>query len=139
MTINNFVRPSIRKMRAYVGRKIENGTKDRVLVDPLEPKVLVLCRKMIRDPKSKLLFAPTSNKRIIVNDEQKIRIIIQNETVKISDESGQVNIDLCPHNAKSIAQVFDAHIESEGNTNEQIIRSGIEKSFFTIYNYHTQQ
>lgn len=133
--IYTFSRSLIRRIRVYSRKALERMSKDRVLADPLEPKLLILCRKLIHDDQSEIYICPESGHRYINNYTSNIYVIIGAYSIKICAESYQ-EIPICAHSHRSICQVFDNRLIS---TSRQVLahfRSSIEADFSqTFLNY----
>ena len=110
-------------------------TKERVLADPLEPKLLILCRKLIHDEQSEIYICPESKNRYINNYTSNIYVIIGIYSIKICSESYQ-EIPICPHSHRSICQVFDNRLISTSHRVLEHFRASVEADFSqTFSNY----
>ena len=135
MNIFTFSRSLIRKIRVYSRKALERMTKERVLADPLEPKLLILCRKLIHDEQSEIYICPESKNRYINNYNSNIFVIIGIYSIKICSESYQ-EIPICPHSHRSICQVFDNRLISTSRRVLEHFRASIEADFSqTFLNY----
>ena len=135
MTNLTFGESLISRIRVYSRKVLERITKERVLADPLEPKLLILCRKLIQDSNSEMYICPESKNRYINNYTSNIYVIIGVYSIKICSESYQ-EIPICPHSHRSICQVLDNRLISTSRRVLEHFRASIEADFSqTFLNY----
>lgn len=110
-------------------------SKDRQIIDPLEPKVLLLCRSLIQDSHSILHVCPITGNRYISNDYEKIYAVIEHYRIKIASSSFQ-DVELSQYGHRSICQIFDAKLNENSNQVLEHFKDIKNKTFDkTLSNY----
>ena len=101
---------------------------------PEEEKITVeICKRLIEDPRSKLTYAPISNKRFIKNEEKNMFIVIEQHTINLINHVYSYSVYLSnPSDYRSITDSFDKVLENTRQSLEDEIRSNIQHSLTSI-------
>lgn len=127
-----FCKHLFRGLWVFLIKTIRAWNQGNIVADELESKALVLCRAVIRDPHTKLLYCPITNKRFIANRIRGIRIRITTSAIRFYDISVR-DVDICEKSYKSLCRVFDGHVLMNGLAIEQAMDESIEESFDEMY------
>ena len=102
----------IRRIKVRIKKLFAILTKDKEIIDPLEPKVLLLCRKLLQDSNSIIHRCPMSGNRFICNDYKSIYVVIENYRIKIASNSYQ-DIEISQYGHRAICQIFDSKLSDK--------------------------
>lgn len=103
------------------------------VVSPEELYCYDICKKLIHHTDSKLTIAPVSNKRYIKNDNKKMFVVIENNTIILINHvySYTVYFEYNDH-YRDLIKVFDEVVEKKRNELEMEIKSNIQHSLKRI-------
>ena len=101
---------------------------------PDEEKItLEICNKLIENPKTKLTIAPISNKRFLKNEEKKIFVVIESNSINLVNDIYNHSVYIT--NTESYLELcnkFDECLDEERLKLENEIKNNIEHSLQEI-------
>jgi hypothetical protein len=98
-----------------------------------EGECITICKYLIPQKDTELLYSPTTGKRYIKSDEQQIFLILQMDQLTVVNHQYSYNINLHGSNVYDrICNIFDNEIEKRREFMEKEIYSNVKHSLSTI-------
>jgi hypothetical protein len=135
MTPLQFIKHKSSRLRIYYYQWL----KKRPLDHRLDPETQVyqnvcfhICRKLLKQKDSEVIFAPLSQKRIIKNERLGIYLTLQNQQAFVTNHVYHYAIVLDPRTWERTIYLFNHQIESRRRQYEVSIHSQISHSLNDI-------
>lgn len=98
-----------------------------------EGECITICKHLIPQKDTELLYSPTTGKRYIKSDKQQIFLILQMDQLTVVNHQYSYNISLHGSNVYDrICTIFDNEIEKRRELMEKEIYSNVKHSLSTI-------
>jgi hypothetical protein len=103
-------------------------------VTTYEKTVFQICLKMIKNPTSKFMIAPMSNKRYIENKDMDLFITMDYSRVDLTNHVYHYSVKLSQRDWERITYIFDNEAEKRRLNYEDKVNSQIKNSLHNVLN-----
>ena len=129
-----------KSMKHYLRRKIQKLSlklfkllrADVVVKNKYQMDGIKIFKSLLYNSDTLLLISPLSNKRYLKNDKKGLTIILDKNTVNISNHIYSYSVVLDDPNVTQIVNLFNQEVERRRNEFEREITSNIKHSLKTI-------
>lgn len=97
-----------------------------------ERDCISICKRLIGNEETILMFTPISNKRYIRNEEHQIFVILEGNNVKVINHVYSYTIFLEKSSWENLVTIFDTEVERRREIFEKEITSNIKHSLQNI-------
>jgi len=120
-------------LRFYIRIKRSGTRNDKVHISAFETEVLKICRILIRHESSTLLVCPTTGRSFITYDPMKIKIIIEDNKIVISNHQYYYEVSISKSGTDNIMRVFNGNVKGRRDLLEADIKTNAKTTLNLIF------
>lgn len=121
------------KLKTYIWAKRTSFIKtEEEEVTTYEKTTFQICLKMIKNPTSKFMIAPVSNKRYIENKDMDLFITMDYGRVDLTNHVYHYSVKLSQRDWERITYIFDSEAEKRRLNYEDKVNSQIKNSLHNV-------
>ena len=110
------------------------NTDNREPVDDSEFDASIIFRLTLKDPNSEVLISPRVGKHYIRNEQRKMLLILENESLNIINHVYGYNVNLRTKTYNSLRNLFLIEVEKRRKQMEDEYKDNVRQSLKTIIN-----